>query len=265
MLNLQTFTFKAPIFKIYFDEFLPHFYVVETRSHEAFEARFSVIYQNQLLIHDKLFPETWWLGISVVCKGIIFFYTYPQPEKPQPQGIIAFDAQQQKILWENYTLTYEDFTEQYLIAFHIENGKKKYHFLQIETGEVLKIGEQTNFLNKKNVILEKVMPLHYERDSFFFHFFIDFFKKRLNLHNVSKVDYAEWQNLIIMAYAVEQNTSQIYKLLIINQANEILWHDILANTQDRQELIIDTFQIINSYLLYIKNKRELVVLHLKSY
>ena len=95
-----SFTNKRQIFKV-----LPTDsgkIVIEERDIEKKQAYFNClrIDSGKKIFKSLQLDEKFWIGIDTIHKDIIYFHKFVKPDLPQHNGIIAFDINSEKTIWE---------------------------------------------------------------------------------------------------------------------------------------------------------------------
>lgn len=89
--------------------------IIEERDMKTREAFYNCVQidTGKKLFYDFQLEEKLWLGIEAVDNDIIFFHKFASRDMPDHKGIIAFDIDSQRIIWQ---------TEEYIFDF-IKEGK----------------------------------------------------------------------------------------------------------------------------------------------
>ncbi len=115
--------------------------IIEERDRVKKEAFFSCvnIITGKRVFTDLQFEEKYWIGIKEIYKDVIFFHRFERPDLPNHKGIIAYDINSKKILWENpnkFLFSRDD----KLVFVSNEYGISKYFLVDYLSGEM----ESTN-------------------------------------------------------------------------------------------------------------------------
>lgn len=111
--------------------------IIEERNTDTKQVYFNCLQidSGKKIFKNLQLDEKFWIGIEAVYKDVIFFHKFAKPDMPQHLGIIAFDINNQKILWrlpdQSFQLAAKDTVYSYQQLFE----RKKYFALNFETGE----------------------------------------------------------------------------------------------------------------------------------
>ena len=137
---------------------------------------------------------------------------------------------------------------------------ESYVTIDLKTGTVF---EKTNVFSfqsiantKTKIEFEIQNPTHYQESNPHFESFREFFLKKFKIEISKGIDYLDSTNKLIFSYYLYENT-WVNKLKVCNLSFETEWEDCL----DSNELIgHTTFQVVNQFLVYTKNKNEMIIL-----
>jgi hypothetical protein len=79
--------------------------------------------------------EKFWIGIETIYKDVIFFHKFTKPDMPAHKGIIVFDINNQKILWQNDELNFLFVSDDKLFCFQQNFENQNYSSLDFKTGK----------------------------------------------------------------------------------------------------------------------------------
>ena len=113
--------------------------IIEERETEKKQAYFNClkIDSGKKIFKNLQFDEKFWLGIEAVNDDIIFFHRFTKPDMPQHNGIIAFDINEQKIIWQDDVKTFLFIKDQKVYAFQQMFEDRKHFKLDHKTGETV--------------------------------------------------------------------------------------------------------------------------------
>jgi len=125
--------------------------VIEERDIEKKQVYFSCIHSEtgKKIFKNFQLDEKFWIGIETIYKDVIYFHKFVKPDMPQHKGIIAFDLNKQKVLWQNdeqnFLFVYDDKLYCYKQNFESRN----YFILNYATGRVAEdIGDYVEKINE---------------------------------------------------------------------------------------------------------------------
>jgi hypothetical protein len=133
--------------------------VIEERDTETKEVFYNCIEISSGVSIFKNFQleEKYWVGIEIIYNDIIFFHKYPERDMPGHRGIIAFDTNSQKILWQNENYIFLFMWEEKIYCYQISFEGRKFYTVDINSGELLEeLGDDSDSIN---ILREKSFDL----------------------------------------------------------------------------------------------------------
>jgi len=124
--------------------------IIEERETEKKLAYFNClkIDSGKKIFKDFQLDEKFWVGIETVYKDLIFFHRFTKPDMPQHNGIIAFDINDQKIIWQDDYRTFLFIKDEKVYSFQQMFEDRKFFTLDYKTGEVIEeLGIDAESLN----------------------------------------------------------------------------------------------------------------------
>lgn len=254
------YSFNGLIFKILPDTSLS-FLALEVRNLQTKEVSFAVVdYQKGALLFEGLgLDETWWVGMAGFSNGNLFFHHFADKEYPEAQALLMANVLEQSLVWEKKGGYLEEITQDGVWISFLENGQKKYQLLDTASGNVI---QQSNILEEQSESTEEkkrlIFPSQYEESTPYFSTVAQFLKQKLNVIAIKQIDYCEFGDKIVIAYA---SVNQRF-LFILNTIGEILFHQSIL--QDSQGLGMESFFIVNDCLISVANREKLLIFRLNS-
>ncbi|TKB96019.1 DUF4905 domain-containing protein [Pedobacter cryophilus] len=193
--------------------------------------------QTHLLQNFK-FEEDWLLGLDFVNAGIAYFHGFENEFSPVHKGIIALDLKENKILWQNFSVSVQQFTKEGVVVFDAKIFPRAFQLLHYKNGELisklqLKDLYQTQSISNQ-IFLPELIASTEIWDT----------QHQLIYHDLK----------IISVYKNEADKTNQYLQVYKNE--DLIFEDLL--NADIQKLSIDTFFVWLGKLVYIKNKSEIV-------
>ena len=113
--------------------------IIEERDRTSREGFFSCVNLSawEVLFRDFQLSDRHWTGIEAITDGIIYFFTYPQPDMPYHKGVYAVDLLTGKLLWQHEEFTFGWIRNGQLFATVEEHGITRYIILDSRTGVVI--------------------------------------------------------------------------------------------------------------------------------
>jgi hypothetical protein len=127
----------------------------------------------------------------------------------------------------------------------------KFLALDLQTGSPVEkeafIAPQQNFLIRK--------PLQYLHDSNHFETIKKYLEGQCGIAPVSLVEYLELNGIIVISFYANEKNLANYLLILNNDGKQLLYERI---GEQLKGIGMDTFFMVSEYLIFAKNKRELV-------
>ncbi|OAQ40842.1 hypothetical protein A5893_07885 [Pedobacter psychrophilus] len=193
---------------------------------------------HKYLLQDFYLEDDWLLNIQTVKNQILYLSGFESEFSPVQKGIIALDLKSKKVLWQNFSVTLQQFTQQGLVVFDPRVNPRKYKLLNSDNGELVEtvVLEDLIFLKSLNneIILPKIID------------------ENLDLETKHQLFYKDLE--ILSGYKPQGNHFDQY--LIVKKNDAVLFEDIINQAITKKSF--DTFFIWQSKLIFIKNKSEIV-------
>ena len=124
--------------------------IIEERDTEKKLAFFNCL---QIDTGKKIFKhlqldEKFWLGIEAVYNDVIFFHKFVKPDLPQHNGIVAYDINHKRTIWEDKNRTFLFVKDEKIYAFQQRFEDREFVTLNYLTGEVIdELGIDSDAIN----------------------------------------------------------------------------------------------------------------------
>ena len=247
--------FNGVIWRMEIDE-LSDTLFVEIRNEEERTVSFAAVSLSggDVLFKDILTPEKWLAGIEAAYDGVLLLHFYQSETGPAHKGLMAIEAGSAKILWSNYSYTFDHLTENGPVVYDVRMHPRKFFLLDIKTGATERVYEPSVYKALQNSV---VLPRVVSPEELPF--------KLISVHPFgNSIHYLEYNNFrIVSLHALKGG--ELNQILFIFDGSEpgsntIVYEDLLnAGIQKMQP---EAFIIHKNRLIYIKNKCELKVLSL---
>ncbi|WP_017258219.1 DUF4905 domain-containing protein [Pedobacter arcticus] len=226
------------IWKIILDE-NKKIIVWECRTKDKKVSFYAYDFKNQVtLLHNFKFDDDWELSINTVKDGILYFNGHESDFSPVQKGLLAFDLQTKKIIWQNFSISAQLFCNDGIIIFDTKILPRKYRLIAYETGQQLSelnVGDLANYRGLNNTI---ILPSMTEAKDI-----------------IDTTYLLTFNNLNICSY-YQKKGEAIDQYIRVEKNGEILMTEIL--NEQIQKISFDTFFVWHNHLFYIKNKTEIV-------
>jgi len=242
----------------------------DTKNMKAFYHTFELLTGKRLFTGHQM-TELFWLGIEAIKGDIVFFHRYAKPDMPGHRGIFAFDINTQKVLWEDDEFAFL-FMKEDLIYVYKEGFEGRFFYtINIINGDVVEdLGQNPIEVNALRDEAESSVDYsNYNFPESFNFSGIDeidniISKETDKVEIANSVDYVHQNDLLIFNYhQVESKKKLINKLKAFDLAKEKEIYSEVLN-QSANAYAPDSFFLYKNMVIMIKEKREVIVLEIKS-
>lgn len=246
---------------------------IETRDTEKMKAFYHTfeLFTGKRIFSGHQMNEMFWLGIEAIKGDIVFFHRYAKPDMPGHRGIFAFDINTQEVLWEDESLAFL-FIKEDLIYVYKEGFEGRYFYtLNINTGKVIKeLGQNPTKVNALRDEAENSIDYSDYKfpevfDSSGLELIDNVIAKDIDGLNISNgVEYVSYNDLLIFNYHQEGNGKELInklKAYDLTKGKEI-FSEIL--NQSANAYAPDSFFLFKNMVILLKEKKEVIVLEIKS-
>jgi hypothetical protein len=225
--------------------------VLEIRKVESKEVMFSALnlMTNSFLWRDKKLEEPWWVNASAIVDGHIIFTVYMDTNNPDKKGIVVYSVKDLKLKWWNNDFSISEVGNGYVKGFTSKLGLKEL-VLSSDAGVEYTMSPSAP---KESPV---VKPVQYAEGMEYFETVKTFLAERLNLSAVSALEYLEAEKKIFISYYQEEDKGLANYLLVLSSAGDVLLREKLDGPV--KGIGLDTFFILRGFLIFVRNKAELV-------
>ncbi|MBX9851603.1 MAG: DUF4905 domain-containing protein [Cytophagaceae bacterium] len=231
---------------------------LELRKEENREVSFSCIQlsDKKTLWQCVTLPEKWWVSITAFEKGMILAHGYKDPQNPEPKGIYALD-ENGKLLWENQQYNFVASDDDFLVVADITE-ENKYKRLNPKTGKEMGVfDEPVKIFRPRNPTIHSN---HYSAENIYFSRLSSFILTFTGKTAEASVEYLEHKEKIIISFYAKESEKLVNYLLVINQEGTEEFKEVI--NEDGKGIALESFFVFNDLLIFIKNKKELVIIEL---
>ncbi|HEY8401417.1 MAG TPA: DUF4905 domain-containing protein [Cytophagaceae bacterium] len=235
---------------------------LELRSGETREVEFAAIdvFVGNMLWKGNPASENWWPGLKQVINGLLIIQGYKEAQQPEPKGIWVLGAANGQLLWNNDSAVLMAGNAEELIL-QTSGEEKKYVKVDPHSGTIIEEianGEHIPFIVPAKA---SVLPSgHYTSENIYFQRLAEFVKIITGLEPVKAIDYLEVNNYIIISFYIYNNGKLNNELLVSDQDGQILFRELIG--EELSGVGLETFFVFNNRLVFIKNKKELMIYEL---
>lgn len=231
--------------------------LIEERNVEKKETTFSVfsLEKGKLIIKKLSLEEKYWTGIEVFSDDYIIFHKFAQPNMPLHKGIIYYDLNLKKIIWQNENFTFLKIENDFIYGYKQQFEGKVFSVFNLQTGEVIENDSLINNIklnnDKDEIRNDLIFPTLGDLP-------LEFQNKIINLDSIN-YEWILYGNLLFLSFLRKEdelNGEIILNCLEINSGTIIF--DIVLNKKCNY-FIPDSFFIVSDYLITIANKNKLLV------
>ncbi|HEY0742856.1 MAG TPA: DUF4905 domain-containing protein [Chryseosolibacter sp.] len=245
-------TFSGVIWKTLVDDQSNVIYI-ESRDGEERKVTFAAwdIVHNEMLWSDVEFEEKWWISLGFVQDGILLLTHYTDTNNPDNKSVMAFDVQRKQMLWWK-----NNFVVAYVAAGRVVGHDIKFGSRQV-TLDIISGNEVQNspgeFHASQN--LKVIQPLQYIQGTSHFDTVKAFIERKCAISPTHVVEYCEYSSMIIVSVYTGTTDLANY-LMVFNSEGDIVLKEQLG--ENLKGIAYDTFFILAGFLIFVKNKRELI-------
>ncbi len=127
--------------------------VIEERDRTSREGFYSCLDLSawEVLFRDFQLNDKHWTGIETITDGIIYFFSYPQPDMPYHKGVYAVDLLTGTLLWQHEEITFGWIRNGQLFATVEEHGITRYVILDSRTGVIINASPDPAFIEHERI------------------------------------------------------------------------------------------------------------------
>jgi len=246
---------------------------IETRDTENMKAYFHCY---DLLTFQKVFSnfqmsEIFWLGIEAIKGDVVFFHRYAKPDMPGHRGIIAFDINTQKVIWEDESYAFSFIKDNLIYVFQERFDGRYYYTLNIKTGELVdEIGQVTDEIK----ILRDEAELLADYSNYLFpeKYFVSHNEKVdkiitneiANIEIENCVEFVYQNDLLLFNYHQiigRKNLTNKLKAFDLTKGKEI-YSEVLNKSANAYAP--DSFFVYKHNMIILREKTEVLILEIKG-
>jgi hypothetical protein len=225
---------------------------LEIRNESLKKVSFSAydLDSKECLFKDLTFEEPWWISQAEASGNVLIFTIYTDTNNPDQKSILAFDFMQNKTIWWRNKYAVAGVNGTHVLGSETGLGMK---FLALNLSDGLPAVEQPVPRGQENFLIRK--PLQYYQETSHFETVKSFLSVKYQISAISLIEYLELNSLMFISYYVSEGNLANY-LLVLNAEGEILLQEKIGSAL--KGIGLDTFFILSGYLIFEKNRRELV-------
>lgn len=226
---------------------------IECRFAEQRRVSFNCLSINDKtwLWRDVTLEEPWWVTLAAVSGEVLLFTAYHDTANPDQKSVLAYDIGRREMRWFKNHFAIDSVNKGVVSGTDIRTGFQEM-FLKLDTGE--EITPAAIPTNEQNI--ELVRPFQYHEGTRDFETVHRFLEKKCGILAVKTIEYREYESFVIVS-AFEGETDLANYLIVVSSEGKILMRETLG--ERLKGLALDSFFIMSGYLIFVKNKTELVI------
>lgn len=199
---------------------------------------------------DLILEEKWWIGVAAVSKGVILFTIYMDEQNPDKKSVVAIDRDSKETLWWKNNFSVSQVLGQIVAGVDSTLGTREL-ILDIQSGKAV----PRDMLNSPAQNFPVIRPFQYHEGTEYFETVKQFLATRQGVSPRYSVEYCEHRSLICISAFVGEKDLANY-LFVFKSDGELLEKHTLG--EHLKGIATDTFFIYAGFLIFVKNKRELI-------
>jgi hypothetical protein len=225
---------------------------VEIRDVQLKQVRFSAVHLSarQLLWNEITFEESWWISLTEVSEALLLLSVYTDTNNPDKKSLVAFDFYTRNIVWWRNNFSISGISEYEVEGTDTSLGPKNL-VLSLKDGQPSTNHSIVPLV--QNLSIYK--PLQYHEQSLHFETVKSFIAEKFHISALFVIEYLEFDSFIFASVYVQENGLVNY-LLVMNQEGELVLKQTIG--EQLKGIGLDTFFIVSGYLIFVKNRSELV-------
>jgi hypothetical protein len=245
-------TFSSTIWKTLVDEQAKLIFI-ESRDSETKRVTFSAwdFEKNSFLWENIEFEEKWWISLGYASDGMLLLTLYTDTNNPDKKSVICFDIGKREIVWWKNNFVVACVSNGIVTGQDTKFGSKEL-CLEIKTGKgLMQVEREIEPVQN----LFTIKPLQYIQGTDHFESVKAFLERKCSFSPVHVVEYREYDSMILIS-AFKGQTDLANYLMVFNSEGDIVLKEQLG--ENLKGIAYDTFFILSGFLIFVKNKRELI-------
>ena len=258
--NHITLSFQANIWKILLN-IENSLLVVELRDEELRQTSFVGINlkNGKILWTQNKLQEKWWIGLLETKGNFVLLHGYKDLQTPIHLKTYVLNVLNGDLLWKNESTKPIGFSSDNTIVGQ-EEQESDYLMYNPNSGKVVKQISPSSYI-KDNQASSIVNPNYYSIDNKYFEK-IAHFIQHLNDGLIAEeaLEYLEYNGKIITSFYAKKAEKFVNYISVVSEDGEVLLLEELG--RELNAVSADTFFLVKEKLVYLKNKKELVIFEL---
>jgi hypothetical protein len=245
--------------------------VIETRDTAEKEVYFHILETDsgKAIKKEMQLEEKFWVGIEKVYNDLIIFHKFAKPDMPGHRGLLVYDINSDKILWESDSHSFLTLHNNKIYCYTEKFEGRNFYSLDANTGEMLKdLGEDFKKVNEIRDAADSEFPA----EKYLFPKVVfnpnsaehpaEINKLISGIDIVGNVEYNIYGNILLMTYHTEAGSRLLNNNFIAFdlQKGEKLFSEII--NRESSTMIPDAFFVYEDLLFLISGKDKLTIYNL---
>jgi hypothetical protein len=260
--SIISFPFKGIIWKLSLD-ISEKLLVLELRNEEDRSVNFAGVdlIKKSLVWQDVKVETSWWTGLEEAAEGRVYLHNYKDPQNPEHEGIIVLNGRNGKEIWRDSGKTFLALSEGYIVASEGNDDNRKYYKLDSKTGKPAGELDTKGLFKARSTKARQSENLlnsfHFSFENAHFSKIAGFVKQIMDAEPVQALDYLEYGEQVIISFYLYTPEGLMNYLLVIDEEGAVKYKECIGTRL--KGIAMDTFFIFEDLLIFVKEKKELVI------
>lgn len=222
-------SFAAPIWALQFDEAAPHDDpFLELRDGDQQRVQFARVDAETGTLRWQIDSpgHAWWTRLVAVVGGVVILHEYPNPELPEPRGLLALDAVTGETRWRYSDGVFGGSDGRQVQVSRIGEGLERTTELRL-----LADGQPSTGPMEKLPPSRTRIPTPYAPPNPYFPALATFVRERTGHEPVRVLDYLEFADRIGISYYFYAGESLENRLLVVSRSTGKDWQERIVREQ----------------------------------
>ena len=224
---------------------------LEIRNESTRQVSFSILdLDTGLLVWENVqFEESWWLSLAAI-GDVVMLTHYDNPDNPDLQSVLAVDLHSREILWWKNKFSFHAMVGKSIIGTDSSLGTK---FVALNLQDGMPLNDKPDLTTHQNFLLRK--PLQYLPQTTYYETVADFLRKQV-VAPEGTIEYLEVDEFVFISFYSRNDANLANYLIVVTIEGKFLLNEKIG--EHLKGIGLDTFFIFCGYLIFVKNKSELV-------
>lgn len=240
--------FSSPVWRMEIDQQTATI-LLEIRNEADKHVSFASVdlHSGKVNFKDLTTPERWLTGIEAAFNGVLLLHNYQSANGPVHKAITAVDVHTGEVLWSNYSLAFDHLSINGPIVYNTQLLPKRLYLADVKTGAMVR---PYNPVIDTGAVTDVTVPDMADE--------MQLVALNLSVQPFSNiVQYLNHNNYRIVSLHTLNNNSLKQHLYIFDDTGHV--YEYLLN-EGIQKLQPEAFVLHKNWLIYLKNKTDLMVL-----